>query len=223
MSKRYRGAHASSVSMRRRVLLGSGGVAGLVGGVAAFLAWRARDRDAPRPEPSAEGGPATEEPSAEPGFEELREAWVDSVIGGMSLEAKVGQLFMVHVYGDTADTTDFSGSNQGLHGVDNAEGLFERYGVGGIIYFDWTDNLADPAQIARLSAGIQAASVEHTGVQALIGVDQEHGVITRIGEPVTQLPGAEALGDTGDPALAEESARICGVELRAMQGVGESR
>ena len=54
------------------------------------------------------------------------------------------------------------------------------------------------------------------GVPLLISTDQEQGQITRIGEPVTQLPGNMALGAGRSPEGAETSARITGEELRAM-------
>ncbi|GAB3225605.1 glycoside hydrolase family 3 protein [Glycomyces halotolerans] len=217
MSKRYRRRHGRSEPVSRRALFSIGGAAGLAAGAAGVAAWRMRG-----PEESRQPRPSTEEPTAavpspEPTLDiAAREAWVDAAMSGMDLETKVGQLFMVYIYGDSADSGSHAGSNQGLHGVDNATDLLAQYRVGGLIYFDWTDNLADPAQIARLSAGIHRASVEHTGVQALIGVDQEHGPITRIGEPATQLPAAMALGASHDPAVAGQSARVCGAELRAM-------
>ena len=136
----------------------------------------------------------------------------------MSLEAKVGQLFTVYAYGRTADTTDPAdvARNQETHGVDNAAQLIAAYKVGGIIYFAWSDNVANPDQITALSNGLQAASTADGGTPLLIATDQEHGLVTRIGPPATQLPGAMALGATHDAAAAREAAVIAGTELRAM-------
>jgi beta-N-acetylhexosaminidase len=44
-----------------------------------------------------------------------------------------------------------------MYGPDirNAEELIDRYKLGGIVYFRWTNNLSEPGQIARLSNGMQ--------------------------------------------------------------------
>jgi beta-N-acetylhexosaminidase len=136
----------------------------------------------------------------------------------MSLEQKVGQLFTTYAYGRTADTADAAdvARNRADHGVDNAVELLEKYRLGGIIYFAWSDNVADPDQITALSNGLQEAATEACGTPLLIATDQEHGLVTRIGPPATQLPGAMALGATHDPGAAREAAVIAGTELRAM-------
>jgi beta-N-acetylhexosaminidase len=89
-----------------------------------------------------------------------------------------------------------------------------KYQPGGVIYFNNSsrDNVDTPKQIAQLSNGLQKASK----VPLLISIDQEMGVVTRIGPPATQLPGNMALGAGRSTKDAEEAARITGQELRAM-------
>ncbi|WP_086818707.1 glycoside hydrolase family 3 protein [Allokutzneria sp. NRRL B-24872] len=132
----------------------------------------------------------------------------------MSLEEKVGQLFVTYAYGATADTTDPAhvAANRKELGVDNAKQLIEKYHLGGVIYFAWAGNTANPAQTAGLSNGLQAASK----LPLLISTDQEHGVVYRVGEPATQFPGSMALGASRSADLAEDAGRIAGRELRAM-------
>ncbi|NUT46019.1 MAG: glycoside hydrolase family 3 protein [Saccharothrix sp.] len=132
----------------------------------------------------------------------------------LTLEQKVGQLFVTYAYGATVDTTDPASvaANRRQHGVDNAEQLIRKYHLGGIVYFAWSGNTANPAQVAELSNGIQRVSA----VPALISTDQEHGVVSRIGAPATLFPGNMALGATRDPASAGAAALIAGRELRAM-------
>ncbi|XVS61253.1 glycoside hydrolase family 3 protein [Actinosynnema sp. CA-299493] len=132
----------------------------------------------------------------------------------MSLEEKVGQLFVTYAYGSTVDTSDPASvaANQRQHGVDNAEQLIGKYHLGGVIYFAWSGNTADPAQVAALSNGIQRVS----SIPALVSTDQEYGVVSRIGKPVTPFPGNMALGAARDPEAAGEAALIAGRELRAM-------
>ncbi|MFF1375959.1 glycoside hydrolase family 3 protein [Streptomyces sp. NPDC058308] len=135
----------------------------------------------------------------------------------MSLEDKVGQLFVMHVYGHTAADPDRADVDANLResGVRDAAELIARYRLGGIIYFGWAHNTRSPHQIAELSRGIQEAAAPHT-LPVLISVDQEHGAVARIGAPATLLPGAMALGASGSHEHAREAARIAGAELRAL-------
>jgi beta-N-acetylhexosaminidase len=146
-------------------------------------------------------------------------SWVESTLASMTLEEKVGQLFMTHVYGTTADTQDRAdvAANQKMYGVDNAEQLMDKYKIGGIIYFAWTNSVKNPTQIANLSNGIQdAALAQPSKVPSLIGIDQEGGIVARIGPPATQLPGNMALGAGRSPRDAQDAAAINGDELAAM-------
>ena len=144
---------------------------------------------------------------------------METTLASMTLEEKVGQLFMTHAYGTTADTqapADVA-ANQELYGVDNAEQLIDRYQPGGIIYFAWTNSVQNPPQIAGLSNGIQdAALAQDAAIPSLIGIDQEGGIVARIGPPATQLPGNMALGAGRSSADAQTAAAINGDELTAM-------
>jgi beta-N-acetylhexosaminidase len=136
-------------------------------------------------------------------------------IDRMSLEEKVGQMFMTYAYGTDADQAD--PRNRSEYGVDSHAELIEQYHLGGIIYFAWSDNVQNPRQIARLSNGVQrAATSSGAEIPALISTDQEQGLVVRVTEPATQFPGNMALGAARDPRLAKSAAQITGEELRAM-------
>ncbi len=144
---------------------------------------------------------------------------IDQIIKRMTLEEKVGQLFVTYAYGQTADTTDPAdvAHNEQDLGVANGKELIEKYHVGGIIYFAWSNNVADPEQIAGLSNGLQrVATAQRSGIPLQISTDQEHGVVTRVGPPATQLPGNMALGAGRSVPNAYDAARISGQELRAV-------
>ncbi|MEI5520954.1 glycoside hydrolase family 3 protein [Streptomyces brasiliscabiei] len=141
------------------------------------------------------------------------------LVSRMSLEEKVGQLFVMRVYGHSATAPDQADIDANLQeiGVRTAAELLAKYRVGGIIYFSWAHNTRDPHQIAALSNGIQRASLAlPRGLPVLISTDQEHGAVARIGEPATLLPGAMALGAGGSAADAREAGRVGGAELRAL-------
>ncbi|MFY4723303.1 glycoside hydrolase family 3 protein [Streptomyces sp. LaBMicrA B280] len=142
-----------------------------------------------------------------------------ALISRMSLPEKVGQLFVMRVYGASATAPDQADIDANLSelGVRTAAELIQRYRVGGIIYFTWAHNTQNPHQIAELSNGIQKASLDRPrGLPMLIATDQEHGAVCRVGEPATLFPGAMAIGAGGSAADARTLGRISGTELRAL-------
>lgn len=143
----------------------------------------------------------------------------DELLARMTLEEKVGQVFVSRVYGHSATAPDQADidANLGEHGVRTAAELLARYRLGGIIYFAWAHNTRDPRQIADLSDGIQRASLQQPrGLPVLISTDQEHGAVCRVGRPATLFPGAMAIGAGGSRADARTLGRLAGRELRAM-------
>ncbi|PWS53141.1 beta-N-acetylhexosaminidase, partial [Streptomyces sp. FT05W] len=141
------------------------------------------------------------------------------LIARMSLEEKVGQLFVMRVYGHSATEPDQADVDANLAeiGVRDAAELISTYHVGGIIYFAWAHNTRDPHQIADLSNGIQRAGLAgRTPLPLLVSTDQEHGIVCRVGEPATLLPGAMALGAGGSRSDARTAGRIAGAELAAL-------
>jgi beta-N-acetylhexosaminidase len=149
---------------------------------------------------------------------------IRSLIRRMSLEEKVGQLFVMRVYGASATDPDpaDAAANQAEIGVSDGAELLAKYHVGGIIYFVWAHNTHDPHQIADLSNGLQrAALAQRTPVPLLISTDQEQGAVARIGAPATLFGGGMALGADGSPADARTAARVIGTELAAM-GVNQN-
>ncbi|MGW4562062.1 glycoside hydrolase family 3 protein [Streptomyces sp. NPDC004561] len=142
-----------------------------------------------------------------------------ALISRMTLEEKVGQLFVMRVYGASATAPDQADIDANLNelGVRTAAELIARYRVGGIIYFTWAHNTRDPHQIADLSNGIQRASLDQPrGLPMLIATDQEHGAVCRVGKPATLFPGAMAIGAGGSRSDAHTLGRVSGAELRAI-------
>lgn len=149
---------------------------------------------------------------------------IQSKIRAMTLEEKVGQMFMLQVYGRSANDKDpdVVAGNQKLYGVDTIDEVIKKYKPGGIAYFaggatDIPNNVDNPRQIAGLSNGIQkAATKQPAGIPMLISTDQEQGLVVRVTEPATQFPGSMALGATRNTDYARQAAQITGAELRAM-------
>ncbi|MFJ4715960.1 glycoside hydrolase family 3 protein [Streptomyces sp. NPDC088785] len=149
----------------------------------------------------------------------VREA-ARALAGRMTLEEKVGQLFVIEVAG--RDAFGVSGAaaalNRRRYGVDTPAEVVRKYAPGGVIYFSsrGDDNLGTPGQIARLSAGLQRASRDASGLPLIISVDQEGGAVSRLPTPpATEQPGNMALGATWSTADARRAYEITGAELDA--------
>ncbi|KAB2349153.1 glycoside hydrolase family 3 protein [Actinomadura rudentiformis] len=142
------------------------------------------------------------------------------LIRSMTLEEKAAQLFVLQVYGKSADTTDPAdvARNRRLYGLDNAAQLIARYKPGGIIYYSADPpNVTDPQQLAAFSNGIQrAAMATPIPIPATIATDQEGGIVARVQPPATQSPGSMALAAGRRTGDARAMARITGRELRAI-------
>ncbi|MEV6620952.1 glycoside hydrolase family 3 protein [Amycolatopsis sp. NPDC051106] len=145
------------------------------------------------------------------------EAAATQALRGLTLEQKVGQLFVTWVNGKSAD--EVNPKNQADFGVDTPAQVVRKYHLGGVIYFnnDTRDNFDDPTQVAKLSNGLQKAAITsgaHIPLQ--IAADQEGGTVTRMGAPATEFPNAMAISAGRDTGRATKAATILGQELRAV-------
>ncbi|WP_027088111.1 beta-N-acetylhexosaminidase [Cohnella panacarvi] len=114
----------------------------------------------------------------------------------LSLKEKIGQLFMC----------GFEGAEPSAE----IEALVTEYGIGGIIYF--RRNLRDAKQVEALSSKLQ----ELSATPLFIAIDQEGGMVVRLEDGVTVMPGAMAQGAANDPDLTREAAKLSGAELRGI-------
>ncbi|WP_298177398.1 glycoside hydrolase family 3 protein [Saccharomonospora sp.] len=146
-----------------------------------------------------------------------KQSWPQRTLHSMTLEQKVGQLFVADVWGLSAD--EAHPGNQEKYGVDTAAEVVRKYHVGGVIYFNHsgTDNIETPRQVARLSNGLQRAALQsQPRIPLIVSVDQEGGRVTRIAEHATEYPSAMAFGASRDVEGARTAAAISATELRAM-------
>ena len=148
---------------------------------------------------------------------------IDAVLAAMTLEQKVGQLFVVPVVGDdaTGPSQDAVASNTALYGVPTPAEVVSRYHLGGVAYFahdqgPGTSNVSDLSRTATLSAGLQAAAAADTGIGLLIGTDQEGGQVVRLEEPAVVFPSARDIASTGDTDLARQVGTVTGSQALAV-------
>jgi len=126
---------------------------------------------------------------------------IQSLIDSMSLEEKIGQLFMLEIRGNTVINSEL-------------ELIIKKYKPGGIILF--SNNIINNNQIESLITGLQNTS----DIPLFISVDEEGGLVSRLGKPkevdVTYLPPALTIGNTGDERLAYNAGQILGRELSSL-------
>lgn len=134
---------------------------------------------------------------------------VQRALSGMSVEEKVGQLFMPVLYGTTADTV--SGENQARYAAGTPAKVVAKYHLGGVILFP--QNVKSVGQVVGLTNGLQRGAKK---VPLLIGTDQENGLVSRMSALMTDFPGASQIGATKDTGLARAVAKATGEELRAL-------
>lgn len=106
--------------------------------------------------------------------------------------------------------TGFSGTRV----PEDLKRLIREEKVGNIILFE--ENIVDRAQLRDLCAELQGLVREATGLPALIAIDQEGGVVSRLKGDCAVAPSAMAVAATGDQGNAFLAGRITGRELSAL-------
>jgi beta-N-acetylhexosaminidase len=158
--------------------------------------------------------------SANQGPVDVNDVEIEEIMEDMTLEEKIGQLFIVHVYGTTPTDPDYEDINlNNNRGGKNFKEVIENYHIGGVIYFNWTNNIGTPLdaqQVNELSNGLQEIAMDSSSIPLFISTDQEGGIVQRATSPATVFPGNMALGATGSEYLAAESGSILGKEMKAL-------
>ncbi len=121
----------------------------------------------------------------------------------MNITTKIGQHFVCGFPGTTMDEA-FTEAVR-THKIANVI-LFAR-------------NIESKEQVKRLCEDIQALVRKECGTDALIGIDQEGGMVTRLSEDCTNVPSAMALSAIGESSAAYEAGVITASELNAL-GIG---
>lgn len=74
--------------------------------------------------------------------------------------------------------------------------------VGGVIYYPWANDLSEPCKVRTLSDQLHAMAKE----PLLIAVDEEGGLVSRLGPGFVTFPGQRVLGELDDELLTEQAA-----------------
>lgn len=131
------------------------------------------------------------------------EQMVDQALEHMTLEQKIGQLFVV-----CTDSLDFDAETKM---TDKAAETLSAYQPGGVILFSF--NLKDPDQTRTFIEGMQ----NNSHIPLFIAVDEEGGRVSRIanteGMNTTKFPSMSEIGAVGNPDLAGKVGETIGREI----------
>ncbi|MBQ1302470.1 MAG: S-layer homology domain-containing protein [Firmicutes bacterium] len=151
--------------------------------------------------------PAADEPAAPDDSEDA----CAKILASMSTEDKISMMIMPAFRYWTGE--DGSLTNLTEMRPEVAQ-ILQKRGFSGVILF--AQNTGNTEKAMRLVDEMQKANATAAGrTQLLIAIDQEGGIVTRLGQG-TQTPGNMALGAVGDIKATEEVGKIIGSELKAM-------
>ncbi|NNC82287.1 MAG: serine hydrolase [Flavobacteriales bacterium] len=129
---------------------------------------------------------------ADPPFIQADSDWVDETLAQMSLEERIGQLFMVAAY-----------SAKGADHVAELEALITEQHIGGLIFFK-----GGPARQVHLTNHLQSISQ----VPLLIGMDAEWGLAMRLDSTI-HYPYQMTLGAIRNDTIIYQMGKVIGRQL----------
>ena len=140
---------------------------------------------------------------------EGKELTAENLLSVMTLEEKLGQMFMLD-FRRWKNREDSAQSDHQNFSPEVKE-LIGKYGLGNVILF--AENFADINQIVKFNHELKNSVVN--GIPMLIGVDQEGGRVVRTNDGCS-MPGNMGIGATADEENAYTNGYIIGKELKAV-------
>jgi beta-N-acetylhexosaminidase len=125
---------------------------------------------------------------------------IQARIDQMTLQQKVGQMFMVHTYG------------QGVSLV--ARDMLQTWQPAGVVLFD--NNISTPIGTTQVVNQYQQTMADVGAIPLFIATDQEGGWIMRMREGFTELPPIALVTATDDPDLTYRMGEAMAIEIRAV-------
>lgn len=126
------------------------------------------------------------------------EEQIKEVLAGMTLEEKVGQLFVFSIPGTEL--------------TDNVVSFLDKTKAGNVILYN--DNIVDRQQTFDLNKALQKEIIANTAAPAFIAIDQEGGVVNRVSDGATVFTSAMGLAATNKIDNAQTVGLYMGEELR---------
>lgn len=137
------------------------------------------------------------------------EGMSEDITKDLSLETKIGQLFMVPLYSlDEGDTKN----QQKI--TSQMKKTMKQYKIGGVVLF--SKNMTDAGQTKELISSLQDAS----GIPLFVSVDEEGGSVARVSSNekmgVTHYPAAREIGETYDEDQLEKMGKTQSSQLKKL-------
>ncbi len=126
---------------------------------------------------------------------ENQKQWVDSIYGGMTLEEKIGQLFMADIF-----------SSDPPEKIEKLKNLISQYHLGGVIF-----SKGGPVRQAKLNNEFQSLAK----VPLLVGMDAEWGLAMRL-DSTYAFPWNMTLGAITDTKIIEKVGRRIGEQSKRL-------
>ncbi|MBZ0292165.1 MAG: glycoside hydrolase family 3 protein [Anaerolineae bacterium] len=124
----------------------------------------------------------------------------DALLDSLTLEQRIGQMFMVTLHG--AQITEVG------------QAFLEQWQPGAVVLF--TSNVGTPAAMTRLTNAYQQTMRDQNAVPLLIAIDQEGGLVQRLTDGFTQLPGPLILTGAGRTDMPYNVSSMVAEELSAV-------
>lgn len=122
---------------------------------------------------------------------------VNEIINKMTLNQKIGQMFVVGFSGTTMPT--------------NLSTAIDSYNFGNVILMG--HNVSNPSTLKELTSAIQSKMISSNGIGGFISTDQEGGRVARLTSGATHIISQMALAATNNPQNGYAVGKIIGTEL----------
>jgi len=130
----------------------------------------------------------------------------ESILSAMSIEEKIGQLFLVDLW-NSAGEPAVELTRQLISFIENVK-------PGGVVFYG--ANLKDPEQVRELTRSISKL----LSIPPFLAIDHEGGTVNRLDDSgeirATDIPPAADIGKTGIPELAYATGVVMGRELSSL-------
>lgn len=128
---------------------------------------------------------------------------IETRLAGMTLEEKVGQMFMVTLFGKRL--------------TEQGDALIREYHPGAVALFGFNTDFETGGHVALLINEMQTAATESgAGIPLFIAADQEGGEVRRIINDVTEFPDPLAMGAVTDLEVVRNLGEAKALEMRAL-------
>ena len=145
------------------------------------------------PVPPAQSNPDTED------RKDPLEAKAESLLAGMTIEEKAGQLLIVGFPGDTKKEA--------------LQDYIDRLKVSGFILF--SRNYTDFDSLYALARSLKEMNSLNNPLPLFISIDEEGGTVSRLPKGGTHFPDALQVGKAGEPGLTYKAGQTIAKELKA--------